>query len=92
MQIRLGIFFFDLEIVPGGREVLLASVDTGVDYTHPDLEESSWINQGEVPSEIDSTVDTDNDGYVDASEVLAYLSDNNMDLNSDGSINLTDAW
>lgn len=84
-------FFFDLEIVPGGREVLLASVDTGVDYTHPDLEESSWINQGEVPSEIDSTVDTDNDGYVDASEVLAYLSDNNMDLNSDGSINLTDA-
>jgi hypothetical protein len=30
-------------IMPGDREVLLASVDTGVDYTHPDLWKNIWI-------------------------------------------------
>ena len=36
--------------VPSGENVLLASVDTGVDYSHPDLQNNAWINQGEIPS------------------------------------------
>ena len=36
-------------LVPEGQEVLLASVDTGVDYTHPDLKGSLWVNQAELP-------------------------------------------
>ena len=34
--------------MPGDANVLLASVDTGVDYTHPDLLENIWVNQGEL--------------------------------------------
>ena len=33
---------------PGSRQIVMASVDTGVQYTHADLWRRSWINQGEV--------------------------------------------
>ena len=43
--------FWDIpNVMPGeNNKVLLASVDTGVDYTHPDLVGNIWINQGELP-------------------------------------------
>lgn len=40
----------------------VAVIDTGVDYTHPDLEANMWINHGEIPG---NGVDDDNNGYVD---------------------------
>ena len=53
-------------IMPGDREVILASVDTGVDYTHPDLWKNIWINQGEIPSWMleDNALDSNNNGKV----------------------------
>lgn len=84
-------FFVENGQIPGDRHVLLASVDTGVDYTHPDLQNNIWINQGEVPSSIFSTVDSDGNGYVNAEEVVSYLVANNMDYYSGDGINLRDA-
>ena len=37
-------------------------IDTGVDYTHPDLAANIWTNPGEVP---DDGLDNDGNGYVD---------------------------
>tara|TARA_B100000029_G_scaffold262914_1_gene259093 strand:+ start:9118 stop:11091 length:1974 start_codon:yes stop_codon:yes gene_type:complete len=37
----------DSEEFPGGDQVLLASVDTGVDWDHVDLAENIWNNPGE---------------------------------------------
>ena len=44
------------------REVVVAIIDTGVDYLHPDLADHMWINEGEIPGD---NIDNDNNGYVD---------------------------
>lgn len=44
------------------REVIVAVIDTGVDYSHPDLSENMWINKNEIPGDM---IDNDNNGYID---------------------------
>ena len=44
------------------REVIVAIIDTGVDYMHPELVDHMWMNPGEIP---DDNIDNDNNGYID---------------------------
>ena len=44
------------------QTVIIAVIDTGVDYRHPDLQNSMWTNPNEIP---DNGVDDDGNGYVD---------------------------
>ena len=89
--------FWDIpNVMPGsGQEILLASVDTGVDYTHPDLVESIWVNQGEIPSYITDDedlfpiLDSNGDGIVSSIELIGELL---ADLNEDGTVNLKDIF
>ncbi len=45
-----------------GRNVLVAVLDSGIRYTHNDLENRMWHNAGEIP---DNGTDDDGNGYID---------------------------
>ncbi|MDH5544417.1 MAG: PKD domain-containing protein [Gammaproteobacteria bacterium] len=55
-----------------GNGVVVAVVDTGVDYTHTDLSSNMWINNDEIA---DNGVDDDGNGYID--DVFGYDFANN---------------
>ncbi len=50
------------DVTKGDTSIVLAIVDTGVDWDHPDLAQNIWTNSGEIPN---NGVDDDGNGYVD---------------------------
>lgn len=44
------------------EEIIVAVVDTGVDYNHEDLKDVMWVNKGEIAG---NGIDDDNNGYID---------------------------
>lgn len=55
------------ELTAGDPSIIVAVVDEGVKYTHPDLKDNMWVNTGEIAG---NGVDDDNNGYVD--DVYGY--------------------
>jgi subtilisin family serine protease len=50
------------DLTTGYEAVIVAVIDTGVAYEHPDLNSNIWINKGEIP---ENGVDDDANGYID---------------------------
>lgn len=46
----------------GSRDVVVALIDTGIDYSHEDISNNIWINKDEIPN---NGIDDDNNGYAD---------------------------
>ncbi len=59
------------------KSIIVAVVDTGVDYKHEDLAAVMWVNKGEVAG---NGIDDDNNGYIDDVHGI-----NTIDRNADGS-------
>ena len=61
LDVPAGWDYYSDETVPK-KPVIVAVIDTGIDYEHPDLAEKMWKNPNEIP---DNGVDDDGNGYID---------------------------
>lgn len=71
-------------MVTGSGSVIIAVIDTGIDYNHPDLSGNIWRNPGE--SVCFDGVDNDGNGYIDDCRGWDFLDDDNdpADMNGHG--------
>jgi subtilisin family serine protease len=71
-------------ITKGDKNLVIAVIDTGIDYNHPDLKNNMWINSKELNGK--KGVDDDGNGFVD--DIYGYDVSNNdsdpMDDNKHG--------
>jgi len=78
----------------GDSTVPIAIIDSGVDFTHPDLENQIWINPGEFPEDKFPGLDNNKDGIIELIELKNWGYSDSLyklqDFNDDGLINLKD--
>ena len=71
------------DICRGSQDIVVAVIDTGIDYNHPDIEANIWRNIHETCND---GIDNDNNGYVDdcIGWNFAYKNNDPMDDDGDG--------
>lgn len=70
------------EIDAGGSpNVIVAVIDTGVDYNHLDLRNNIWINTAEIPG---NDIDDDGNGYVDDVHGWDCVNEDNDPIDDNG--------
>lgn len=65
----------------GDTTQVIAILDTGVDWLHPDLKNKIWINPNEIPN---NGMDDDNNGYIDDVRGWDFVNYDNNPLDDNG--------
>ncbi len=65
----------------GSADIIVAVIDTGVDYTHPDLAANIWTNPGEIAG---NGIDDDGNGYIDDVHGWDFINNDNDPMDDNG--------
>jgi serine protease len=65
----------------GSGRTIVAVIDSGIAYNHPDLKANIWHNPGEIPG---NGIDDDHDGYVDDVVGWDFVHHNNNPMDDNG--------
>jgi len=68
-------------IETGSKDTVIAIIDTGVDYNHPDLADNIWINKKEIPI---NGIDDDGNGFVDDVRGWDFVDNDNVPIDDFG--------
>ena len=70
----------DLPAQQDGRGIVVAVLDTGVDYNHEALKDQMWVNRGEIAG---NQIDDDNNGFIDDVHGFDFESDEGDPMDGD---------
>lgn len=65
----------------GSSNIVVAVIDTGLNYSHPDLQGNIWVNPYEVPG---NGIDDDGNGYVDDTYGANFITGTGDPLDDNG--------
>lgn len=65
----------------GDPDIIVAVVDEGVKYTHPDLKDNMWTNAKEIPG---NGIDDDKNGYIDDIHGFNFVTNGEVEWSAEG--------